>query len=233
MTMDYTYTHTQTLATTGYFSCDPAPDISEEDLLARLEASPMDDFLHLYLLREYCKKTLDELKGRVASCLDACEGGFRRPALAALLLECACLMPGLAPLRDDFPPDALRRLSGMSPLVYLRAQQMPDRAAAAYWSGLFRKNICEHRPLPRLEEADMPPLFSEEALPAAAREMYANFSVLESEHVRLGAPAADGARVRARPAVTAAPISPRIRSRRPALEAFPLGGAAIPYSVLP
>ncbi len=185
MNMDYTYTHTQTLATTGYFSCDPALDISEEDLLAQLEASPMDDFLHLYILREYCKKNLDELKGRVASCLDACEGGFRRPALAALLLECAYLMPDLAPLRDDFPPDALCHLSGMSPLVYLRAQEMPDRAAAAYWSGLFRKNICEHRPLPRLEEAGMPPLFSEEALSAAAREMYARFSVLESEHARL------------------------------------------------
>ena len=185
MNMDYTYTHTQTLATTGYFSCEPAAGISEEDLLARLEACPMDDFLHLHLLRKFCKKPLEELKGRLAGCMEACGEGFCRPAQAALLLECACLMPDLAPLRDAFPPDALRRLSGMSPLVYLRAQEMPDRAAAAYWSELFRRNICGHHPLPRLEEADMPPLFAAEALPEAAMEMYAKRSVLEEEHARL------------------------------------------------
>ena len=81
MNMDYTYTHTQTLATTGYFSCEPAAGISEEDLLARLEACPMDDFLHLHLLRKFCKKPLDELKGRLTfiHIKDGFKGGEGKP----------------------------------------------------------------------------------------------------------------------------------------------------------
>ena len=49
--LDYAYTHEQTQATTGYFSCVPPEDLDFDRALERLEAAPMDDFLHLHLLK--------------------------------------------------------------------------------------------------------------------------------------------------------------------------------------
>ena len=41
----YAYTHETTQATTGYFSCQPPASLTLPQALARLEATPFDDFL--------------------------------------------------------------------------------------------------------------------------------------------------------------------------------------------
>ena len=89
--LDYAYTHEQTQATTGYFSCVPPQGLSFEQALARLEAAPMDDFLHLHLLRQLAAMPQSELRALAAACYDAGSDTFTRPVVAALLAESALL----------------------------------------------------------------------------------------------------------------------------------------------
>ena len=82
--LDYTYTHSQTQATTGYFSCEPPASLTWEAALVRLEAAPLDDFLHQHCLRQAAKKGLESLKQLARDCYDAEADAFRRPAAASL-----------------------------------------------------------------------------------------------------------------------------------------------------
>ena len=77
--LDYAYTHEQTQATTGYFSCVPPQSLSFEQALARLEAAPMDDFLHLHLLRQLAAMPQSELRALAAASYDSGNDTFTRP----------------------------------------------------------------------------------------------------------------------------------------------------------
>lgn len=165
----YVYTHTATEATTGYFSCEPAQSLSLTEALARLEACPMDEFLHTHVLRLLGSRPLAELK---ELCLDALgatpqDATKPRPVLAALLLECALLNPTLSPLQHFFQPDphtAALLLQDYSPLIFLRWHLVEDAPLHAAWSARFAANITEHRLLPPppqqplLDDEDLPPL---------------------------------------------------------------------------
>ena len=186
--LDYVYTHEQTQATTGYFSCVPPADLSFEQALARLEAAPMDDFLHLHLLQLLAGKPQSELRALAADSYDAGRDTFTRPVLAALLVECTLLVSDL--LQGDgvhtvFPADAAVRLTAYSPSIYLRAASLPDHATATAWSALFRANICDHHSLPRPDETGIAPLFSADAISAAARRMASHADELALQHARL------------------------------------------------
>ena len=186
--LDYVYTHEQTQATTGYFSCVPPADLSFEQALARLEAAPMDDFLHLHLLQVLAGKPQSELRALAAGSYDAGRDTFTRPVLAALLVECTLLVSDL--LQGDgvhtvFPADAAVRLTAYSPSIYLRAASLPDHATAAAWSALFRANICDHHSLPRPDETGIAPLFSADAISATARRMASHADELALQHERL------------------------------------------------
>ena len=104
--LDYAYAHERTQATTGYFSCLPPASLSFDAALDRLEAAPYDDFLHLHLLRLLGKNRPAELRQLAARCADATDGTCPRPALAALLRECALLLPGLEDLDAALTPTA-------------------------------------------------------------------------------------------------------------------------------
>ena len=60
-TLPYRYTHASTESMTGYFSCEPPEDLCFEDALARLEAAPLDEFLHRHLLRRIAALPLSVL----------------------------------------------------------------------------------------------------------------------------------------------------------------------------
>lgn len=159
----YVYTHTATEATTGYFSCEPAEPLSLNEALARLEACPMDEFLHSHVLRRMGSLPLAELEDLCSSALDAAaqDAPPLRPVLAALLLECALLNPAFAPLQQFFQPDihtAARLLQDYSPLIFLRWHLVEDAPPHAAWSALFAANITEHRFLPHPDDEDLPPL---------------------------------------------------------------------------
>ncbi len=185
--LDYAYTHEQTQATTGYFSCVPPADMDFEAALARLEAAPMDDFLHLHLLRHLSAQSAEHLTALAAECYHADTDEFVRPVLAALLLECAVLLPQHEKACAVFPAHAAARLAHASPALYLRAVCRADMAAAAAWSELFRNNICGHHALPRPEEAGIPLLFSQESIAEAAKGMAAGFGLIAAHHARLAA----------------------------------------------
>ncbi len=184
--LDYAYTHEQTQATTGYFSCVPPEALSFDSALERLEAAPMDDFLHLHLLRLLASKEQGELSALAAQCYDAAQDVFTRPVLAALLAECALLAADVVDLGQgvcaSFPSDAAARLAAYSPAVYLRAATLPDHNTAAAWSALFRANICDHHSLPRPDETGIPPMFSAEQLDAIARRMAASAGELARQY---------------------------------------------------
>ena len=185
--LEYAYTHEQTQATTGYFSCVPPVNLGFDAALERLEAAPMDDFLHQHILRLLSAEKTEELARLAASCYDAAQNVFSRPVLAALLLECATLLPQHADACAGFPADAAVRLASSSPALYLRAVSQPDADASAAWSELFRSNICDHHALPRPDEAGISPLFSQEEIEATARDMAANAGSLARQHARLSA----------------------------------------------
>lgn len=187
--IEYVYTHVQTQATTGYFSCEPPRSLSLEAALERLEATPLDDFLHQHCLRVLSAKKPEDLRSLAAACYDPGADAFTRPVLAALLAECAILLPHCRHVCAALPPDAAARLAHFSPAVYLRAAQLPDAAAAAAWSELFQANICEHHPLPRPEEADAPLLFGTEELAATALELKTRSAILPRLHAALKAEA--------------------------------------------
>lgn len=190
--LDYTYAHSRTEATTGYFSCEPPASLSREAALERLEACPLDDFLHQHCLRTLAGRGAEALKALAASAYDAAHDVFQRPVLAALVLECALLVPELAAAAAVFPPDAAQRLAPFTPLVYLRAAACPDAATARQWSELFRRNICDHHALPRPEDVELPPLYDEAVLAgarAALRRREDGLAAARARAAALGLPA--------------------------------------------
>ena len=156
--LHYAYTHTVTEATTGYFSCEPDPALPLEAALVRLEAAPMDEFLHRAALRDMCALPEESLRQRAAAAGD-------RPVLAALVQECALLTPAVADLYDA---ELARALSEHTPLAYLRWSLNADRDLHRAWSAAFAANIVEHHTLPHPEEEDIPPLYAPQALPQEA-----------------------------------------------------------------
>lgn len=164
-TLHYNYTHTATEATTGYFSCEPEGLETLENALARLEAAPMDDFLHQHLLRRLGGESLENLRARIPEALGTGETP-ERPVLAALLLECAALNQHLAPLAEAFLPQAAERLAAHTPLIYLPWSRREDRLLHRAWSAVFAANISGHHALPRPDEIGLPPPYAREELEA-------------------------------------------------------------------
>lgn len=168
--LEYAYTHVQTEATTGYFSCEPQ-GLDETQALLLLESRPWDDFLHLHCLRLLYEKNVAELRELAAAAWDGSR--FLRPALAALLLECGVLHTEKAAACADFPADAARRLAGATPALYLRAAACENAAALQAWSEVWAGNILEHHALPHPDDAEAlpPPLFAADVVAAEQKRM--------------------------------------------------------------
>ena len=176
--LHYAYRHTVTEATTGYFACEPEPALTFDAALQRLEAAPMDEFLHRWLLRELGTRPLEALKALTAQ-------GEARPVLRALLLECALLNEDLAGLRQCFGEDAVQDSLSFTPLPCLRWSLEPERGLHQAWSALFAANITGHHKLPHPEEEELPPLYSAAEWGQAAGE--GAVSGLEAVYQRLRA----------------------------------------------
>lgn len=157
-TLHYRYTHTSTEATTGYFSCEPPADMTFEQGLDRLEAAPLDEFLHSHLLRLAAVFTPEHM----AALLDGLDPAAR-PATAALLCEACLLNPDLSGLvrqTDPAPaPEGLAAIEAATPHIALRWHAQPDRDLHRAWCEVFRDNMHHHRMLPQLEDMDIPPLY--------------------------------------------------------------------------
>ncbi|MFR4117998.1 MAG: hypothetical protein ACLT2T_03440 [Bilophila wadsworthia] len=135
----YRYTHASTESMTGYFSCEPPEDLCFEDALARLEAAPLDEFLHRHLLRRIAALPPDEAAAlRTPS----------RPVLMGLLCETAFLNAGHAGMLNGVSAGELERLEGATPLPYLSfarksltKEGQEEQANLAAWNALFEENL--------------------------------------------------------------------------------------------
>ena len=183
----YAYTHETTQATTGYFSCQPPASLTLPQALARLEATPFDDFLRQHCLRQLSRRSPEEIKNLADELYDRETDSFRRMGLAGLLLECSLLVPELAHCCDGFPEDALQRLTLSSSLIYLRAASRKDFGLMQAWSAHFADNIARHHMLPHWEELELELPYSEEELEVCREGLRARAGILEREHARMQA----------------------------------------------
>ena len=150
----YSYVHTATEATTGYFSCEPSPPLSLEEALHYLASHPLDDFMRRHVLAR-----MGSLSGRqVAECIAGFFPGPPPEAVTALLGELCLLNPAL---RDDMPLAAERDKETASTdatsLIFLRWRELPDHELHRQWIRIFTSNIREHRALKTPEEIGLPP----------------------------------------------------------------------------
>lgn len=187
---EYAYTHTRTVGSTGYFSCEPAGKLPLDEALAALEATPLDDFLHDHLLRRLGGMDAAALTGLAEHCLAAARADRPLPALTALLCECALIFPqagaALAPAAAELRAHVAAPATAGPRLA---AARRPGHAAALEWGRLFHANLTEHRPLPRLEESGLPLPYAAADLAQAMTQVArtpAN-SPLAAEHARLAA----------------------------------------------
>ncbi|MBQ9537046.1 MAG: YcaO-like family protein [Desulfovibrionaceae bacterium] len=147
MQLDYTYTHDQTRAGTGYFSCEPPATFTFAAKLKALETCPLDTFMHRHMLQVLREQRLDDLKILAHQAYAASTQRFLNVTLAALLLEVAYLFPDLAALKEEFPPTALHDLACATPLIYLRF--LAAETCQYPWE-MFAGLVEEHKPLPAL-----------------------------------------------------------------------------------
>lgn len=157
-TLHYRYAHTSTEATTGYFACEPPADMTFEQGLDRLEAAPLDEFLHSHLLRIAAVFPPE----RMSALLDGLDPAAR-PATTALLREACLLNPDLSDLLHGTAPSpapqTLAAIEAATPHIALRWHAQPDRDLHRAWCEVFRDNMHNHRMLPQLEDMDIPPLY--------------------------------------------------------------------------
>ena len=153
-TLPYRYAHASTESMTGYFSCEPPEALCFEDALARLEAAPLEEFLHRHLLRRIAALPPDEAAAlRTPS----------RPVLMGLLYETAFLNAGHAGMLNGVSAGELERLEGATPLPYLSfarksltKEGQEEQANLAAWNALFEENLSRHHPLPHPDDNDLP-----------------------------------------------------------------------------
>ncbi len=169
--IDYIYTHQETQASTGYFSCLPTPEPALAESLRLLAERPLDSFLHRHVLRTLGGLGPGDLRPRLAPLLNAENSGVISALLRELLALGHCRAEAL-----EFLPDGTWDDDAQStPLPLLRRAKTDDVDLQARWMELFRANLAEHRALPGPEQIGLPPLYAENhATPPVVRldELY-------------------------------------------------------------
>ena len=158
--MYYKYTHTQTEATTGYFSCEPHPPLTLEAALAYMVEHPLDEFMRRHILNRMTAMPAKEAGALIRRTFAGAEPPM---PVRALIQETALLAPQWA--QDDplFTPDPAfgndEAATAASPLILLRWRRLPDREAHTAWGRRFADNIQRHSALPAPEAISLPPLY--------------------------------------------------------------------------
>lgn len=151
-TQRYRIERIRTASSTGFFACVPADEAGFDTFLTALRARPMDDFLHLHLLRALAQWDRE----RLACALDVTPDDD--PVFQALLLEAASTYESFAGLADRIPPLRRQALAAHTPLIDLRAARLSDQDRHRAWIDLLAANIFQHAPLPRTlpQSPDLP-----------------------------------------------------------------------------
>lgn len=162
----YRYTHTQTEATTGFFSCEPDPPLSPDALFACLAGHPFDDFLRRHALARMAAME----PAQAAALLRRSFPESLPPSLEALVMELALLNPAWEQADPLFSlKEGTEDLTEASSLILLRWRRLPDKELHRQWGRFFAGNIRKHRALPPFQQSGLAPLYPEASL-ASFRE---------------------------------------------------------------
>jgi len=162
--LSYTLTLTKTEAAAGYFKALPENFFRLKDMLAALQHTPMDSFLHKSALDLVAQFTQDELDTHIHQAKAQHDS-----ILLSLICEHLLLSHGRGKIRDYFSDPEVKELGTCSPLVHLRCVLEPNRRLHSQWIRLFRENIISHKDLPSLDESGLPPICSGECRPIVTK----------------------------------------------------------------
>jgi YcaO-like protein with predicted kinase domain len=158
--LSYTLTLTRTEAAAGYFQAVPENFLHLDEMLAALQHSPMDSFLHKSALDLVANFTQEELRAHIQQAKKQ-----HHFILLSLICEHLLLSQGRGKIRDYFSDQRIKELGAHSPLVHLRCALEPNRRLHSQWVRLFRENIISHGELPSLAASGLPPICSGECRP--------------------------------------------------------------------
>lgn len=147
--MNYKLELKTTEAATGFFACEPDPDLDIDEALSYLREQPFDTFMYRYtleLISRLPEKELQVLENK---------HGNRNSTLNALILETAIIKANPLSLSQDTKAE-IKDLAAASPMITLRAIAQPDYLHHRQWNELFRANLAEHRGLPSPHTAPQP-----------------------------------------------------------------------------
>lgn len=150
--LQYRYTHSQTTATTGFFTCLPPEDLSLEEALTYLEQSPNDSFMRRHLLNALLRLPPEDVQKHLMKAGSS-------PVRHSFLAELSIFDPDKTPPQSSLQSLEFQEAEKASPLVYLYAAQRPDQALQEAWRKLFTANLTGHRKLPTPQENALPPLY--------------------------------------------------------------------------
>lgn len=148
---EYRLERVRTDSSTGFFSCFPKDGDGFEQHLDALRHRPMDEFLHLHLLRTITDWDPDRLAEALSQVPDD------DPVLQSLVLEAALIHDRFKVLIDRVDHAARRRLATYSPLIYLRSALLSDQALHRKWTTLLAPNIRDHEPPAQQQLRSLPP----------------------------------------------------------------------------
>lgn len=161
---EYEYTHTETVATTGYFSCLLKEPFDLDQIIEDLEKSPYETFLHRFLLSLLSRKDLSFLQKLCTKAYDGKKNIIHLPALTSVLLELASLNPHLNALCPLLPRNLSQEICNASPLPYLRCKIDPDREIVSSLSLSLAPHLLQHTALSDETLSRICTLYSEEEL---------------------------------------------------------------------
>jgi ribosomal protein S12 methylthiotransferase accessory factor len=192
--MKYDLRLNTTASGTGYFSCCPAKETDFDESLAYLRAHPNDEFMHRNILKAIAG--LEE--AQVMKLIK--DAGQKDPLLLALLYETCLLHEKFARLREYVDLSETKKLSAHTPLLYIKSSLIDDQMLHFQWTGIFRKNILHHRPLPPPGQPGPAELFVKDDLSAIQanavhiREIYKKTAAKPTYKGIYGTPAEETAR---------------------------------------
>lgn len=175
--MAYSYAHTNTQATTGYFTCVPPANMSIADCLNWLFDHPLDTFMHRHILRHFAQDTMAKNIGYIHKVKELSQK--HRAILASILYEITILDPKRLALREHIlalcpeynENNIADYLCKFTPLVYIPWSKQNNGDLHQAWITTFSDNIQKHHILPHPEDEDLPALYTTEEL---AEALYQN-----------------------------------------------------------
>ena len=146
----------RTDSSTGFFSCVPRKHEPFEQHLAALRRRPMDEFLHLHLLRAVTDWEPDRLTNALNRVSDD------DPVYQSLLLEAVLIRRRTCGPMDRLDQTHRKDLAACTPLIYLRSALLSDQDLHRQWTDLLALNILHHKPLVPEQIQSLAPIITDE-----------------------------------------------------------------------